>query len=376
MATQIFTISHNWDLSVRVNEYAYAVNESGQQANRISNSAIFKVEREKLRVTPYFEAMFPGLWRDSAAHEITLEGDNNTLALEVMFHGLHDSLETRGPISVSMVTVWRLLLACNTYEVEYVEGPLKEWFKAWFEAENNSTEYGIDCEFERQVMGPCYHFNYAEGFAKATKWLVYNSDCHILELIPDESASELQKLHLPQRVIQLCVIEQLNAARGRLRNILHKDLFNSVASILGGRECDCREGTVFDYLKELWRVKVWPLDNAFKDASAMDVLQKIGRFDASHIRSPVQQGNNCYCNADWSDIVMKAALRTLDYFDGLCLDCMSVTKCLMEGRDPDHEYWKNGEKKKYDVSCCISHHQPTWYFSFMGRRGRSTKTSY
>ncbi|KAL4899934.1 hypothetical protein BDW74DRAFT_106181 [Aspergillus multicolor] len=314
--------------------------------------------------------MFRGPWRDAATSTITLDQDN-IAAMEVMFHGLHHTLKTRGPNSVLMVTVWHLLLACDKYQVDYVTGPLKEWFKGWFEVENTSTEYGIKCEFERQVMLPCYQFNYAEGFAKATKWLVYNSEYRILELLSNNSTSELRRLHLPPRIIQ-----QLDAARGRLRNILHNGLFDPVAKILDEGRCGCMESTLFDYLKELRRVKVWPLENAFRHASINDILQNLQRFDASHIRPPGQHEEGCFCHTNWRNIAIRAAQRVRDYFDGMCLSCISVTKCLVEGRDPDHEYWKSGENKKWDAHCCISHGQPTWYFSFIGRRERRTMTSY
>lgn len=34
------------------------------------------------------------------------------------------------------------------------------------------------------------------------------------------------------------------------------------------------------------------------------------------------------------------------YFHGLCLDCMSVTNALQEGRSPEHEYWLSDRLKE------------------------------
>lgn len=64
-----------------------------------------------------------------------------------------------------------------------------------------------------------------------------------------------------------------------------------------------------------------------------------------------------------------ARSRTLIYFHGLCMTCMADTEDIKLGRDEDEEYWRhNEERDDYDVGCRVSHGQPTWYFSFMGRR--------
>jgi hypothetical protein len=57
-------------------------------------------------------------------------------------------------------------------------------------------------------------------------------------------------------------------------------------------------------------------------------------------------------------------LDILKEFQGLCLDCIKKTK--NEGVDDD--YWEHDMKKKWDADCRIAHGQPTWYFSFMGRK--------
>lgn len=34
----------------------------------------------------------------------------------------------------------------------------------------------------------------------------------------------------------------------------------------------------------------------------------------------------------------------------------------------DKDYWTHATRGVYDNDCRISHGQPTWYFSFMGRK--------
>lgn len=41
--------------------------------------------------------------------------------------------------------------------------------------------------------------------------------------------------------------------------------------------------------------------------------------------------------------------------------------------DADEDYWRHEEDEKWDDGCRISHGQPTWYFSFMGRKEKQIK---
>ncbi|KAL4915678.1 hypothetical protein BDW62DRAFT_212532 [Aspergillus aurantiobrunneus] len=308
---------------VTVCEYEDYYDENKKPAKRISTSAVFQVERERLSASDHFRTMLRGSWRESTTELITLHEDK-ILAMEILFNGLHDTLGSIASTKVLMATVWYLILACDKYEVEFREGPLKAWFIGWYKQEK------INPDFERQVLYPCYEFDYAPGFQEVTRYFAYHSKYHIMEHKP----IDLFVLHLPQRVIQ-----QLNAARGRLRNVLHNGLFDHI--------------TVFDHFRELERIKVWPLENTMKKkASINDILTNLKQFDSSRIRAPgtgtTSNGNQCTLNPGQG------------VFDGLCLDCMSVTKTLQEGRDPDHEYWQNCEKSIWDLYCRINHGEPTY----------------
>jgi len=37
-------------------------------------------------------------------------------------------------------------------------------------------------------------------------------------------------------------------------------------------------------------------------------------------------------------------------------------------RNEDYDYWHHADRFTYDTHCRIKHGQPTWYFSFMGRK--------
>ena len=163
---------------------------------------------------------------------------------------------------------------------------------------------------------------------------------------------------------------------------MHKGLFDKLGEIVANGDCACKEVTVFEYLRELSRIKVWPLEDSLKDQSINDILVQLRRFDSTRMRqyeaqSPKYLGQwerRCdSCSHAWQSVVTLAAHRVAKYFDGLCLDCMDSSKNLREGGDKDDDYWHYHEVyERYDGNCRITHGQPTWYFSFMGRREKRT----
>jgi len=49
------------------------------------------------------------------------------------------------------------------------------------------------------------------------------------------------------------------------------------------------------------------------------------------------------------------------------LDCMTKSKF----GDHDADYWHHADRHvAWDSECRVNHDQPSWYFSFMGRRGK------
>ncbi|KAE8420838.1 hypothetical protein BDV36DRAFT_248695, partial [Aspergillus pseudocaelatus] len=88
-------------------------------------------------------------------------------------------------------------------------------------------------------MLPCYAFDYAKGFQVLTRRsLAYGERGHIMEVNPIDNI----RLHRPPRIIRTlssqkayilyvyanklgAPIEQVNAAKGRLRNVLNRELF-------------------------------------------------------------------------------------------------------------------------------------------------------
>ena len=93
--------------------------------------------------------------------------------------------------------------------------------------------------------------------------------------------------------------------------------------------------------------------------SILDRLEKFS-FEAKK--------NACrLCRKDYKKVVKDAQIKTKNYLDGLCLDCMDESNPVTENADTD--YWNHNTLAASNfVRCRSKHNEPTWYFSFMGRR--------
>lgn len=93
------------------------------------------------------------------------------------------------------------------------------------------------------------------------------------------------------------------------------------------------------------------------------ILQRLNKFSfEAKIKA-------CFrCRTNYKTIVNDAQNKTRSYFEGLCLDCMDKTKPVTG--DADKDYWQHDSLGESDFigGCRCGHHQPTWYFSFMGRQ--------
>lgn len=197
MTRRSIPISPNWDTQVTVHEYVSSRDENDKLVRTISQTAVFEVQREMLSTTEYFTAMFKGLWRESDGRDISLHEDEIE-TMEILFRGLHNTLDMRSFPSVPVATIWNLIGACAKYQVEFGDGPLKIWFISLYEAKRLSTAFVANYFLERTLLYPCYAFDYAEGFQQLSQTLAYGSQGHISECNP----TDRHVLHLPPRVMR------------------------------------------------------------------------------------------------------------------------------------------------------------------------------
>ena len=125
--------------------------------------------------------------------------------------------------------------------------------------------------------------------------------------------------------------EQLNAARGRLKTILHRSLYSPIGKLLNEATCSSKEKVEYGYQKSLFRVGVWPLEMKYMHYSMHTILEKLEEFPGPD--APVVEtckGTRCCCAFNASDTVRSAVSACRDYFDGLCLGERGSTQ-LVDG---------------------------------------------
>jgi len=114
----------------------------------------------------------------------------------------------------------------------------------------------------------------------------------------------------------------------------------------------------------LSKTGIWPMDTQHQ-RSIREILDSPGFVE---FECKIPPGTCASCSSNCQPAKIQAVRsKILSDFDGLCLDCMDLSLPKIDG-DVDRDYWEHDKNRIWDVDCRISHSQPTWYFSFMGRR--------
>lgn len=176
------------------------------------------------------------------------------------------------------------------------------------------------------------------------------------------------------------VTGQLNAARATLHDTIHENLLGRVSTMLQISLPPCCKCTVFEYLRELQRIQVWPLNDCLRHQGIDELIDRLAHFEAArmhtYIESSADQPADCLvCTTDWNGVVRCAASRVASFFEGLCLDCVFRTADKDHLRDDQHydkkDYWISLESgDRFDRGCRIQHGEPTWYFSSMEQQSQ------
>ncbi|KUJ21786.1 uncharacterized protein LY89DRAFT_637739 [Mollisia scopiformis] len=311
--------------------------------------ASMKVNRQVLiDNSQVFKAMMSsdGHWKETYASTIDMEVDNIP-SVEVVLRALHGTMkEELYGASVSFPDVWEIIQFCSYRQIEVLK--LKGWFAKWLE---NALKVKLDHDDLKMLLFPCYTFDHAKGFASMTKTLAYNSAEHTTEYNP----TDYRHLHLDGNAIG-----GLNGARGSMRGKLLRGLFDPVAAFLEAK-CDCKANALFAYHIGLSKTGIWPIHDHHKK-SVQDILDSPGMIN---FQCTIPDGACSSCRSRLSSTkVTELRRKILNDFHGLCLDCMTMTKT----GDIDSDYWDHDRMHEWDAGCRIQHSQPTWYFSYMGRK--------
>lgn len=115
------------------------------------------------------------------------------------------------------------------------------------------------------------------------------------------------------------------------------------------------------------RLRSLALERVAQELSMFGILGRLSKFSYKLPSSACSD-----CRLDYEKTVEVGKVKTENYFEGLCLDCMDDSKA----DDEDGDYWSHGKPKEHEfVRGCRAgtHTQPSWYFSYMGRKQRRDK---
>ena len=198
----ITVIDENGDLTVEVVEYDDEL-KNGNGNRSVKRTQQFRVSKEVLsKDSTVFAAMFvPTHWRESQMELVKLE-DDSVASMDIWLRILHG---TDLVYDVPLEEMWRLVAACDKYHFNL--GILKPWFAVWYQKYDINQYYrnwgskdshGTIRLKPQSLLYPCYIFDHAEGFMRATRFLSYNFVGHITEYNPTAHLD----LRLPSRIIR------------------------------------------------------------------------------------------------------------------------------------------------------------------------------
>jgi len=114
----------------------------------------------------------------------------NAFAIEICFRALHDSVPNF-TYSAKPEMLYELIAAANALKIDIKR--FSPWFREWLFHRKNEK---ISVDMARQLLYPCFAFDHAEGFQRATSYLAYNLPSRICEL----NTTRHRHLELPRRV--------------------------------------------------------------------------------------------------------------------------------------------------------------------------------
>ncbi|KAI0976059.1 hypothetical protein F4678DRAFT_456385 [Xylaria arbuscula] len=374
------------ELLVKERDYDGGVNRDGGRP--IKRTAVIKVSSSRVRT-------YSNLLNPDAAHHIKREGGylvidgESIMAVRAwmdVFHGKSPRLE-----GVGISEIWWAIHFGNKYLLRRKEGAelnseddedalkpgkdmslLSGWFMRYHDAHKS---YFKDTDAKGKPMAfsalaPAYWFDCPKAFIEVTRYIAYNTAVQIENINPTKYRDAYMR-GVPNRVLA-----QLSAARASQRTRLEKWLPTVSAPCSGHKEClDVMD---FSHKRSLLNTGIKSLFSLADRKRALDdLLDDLSDYEFTlAILGPggdpdwsTKLCNNCvscFRNTadDLTEGVCEASSRARRNFDGLCLDCMHKFKM----GDDHSDYFAHDKPGNHDRNCRVRHKQPTWYFSYMGRK--------
>lgn len=208
--TVCYSIVPDYDLTIRVIERKEVsrFESDGSEVRRVKMLVTTKVHEFKVKRivlssnSVHFKTLLSSSqFKEAGSTVIDLYEDYPT-AVAIWFRILHgcnfDDPNITGPPAL-IRDVWEMLVMADKYGLNLEARAAKSWFSTWYEA---SSRTHTSIQAHQMLLLPCHSFDYAAGFATASKFLAYNAIGHITERRPDMFNHE--HLHLRSLIIRKC----------------------------------------------------------------------------------------------------------------------------------------------------------------------------
>ncbi|KAI4819774.1 hypothetical protein E4T44_10429 [Aureobasidium sp. EXF-8845] len=354
---RVVTIVDNHDLTLRVTEYTQPLKTGEDGRDKIKAIVDFQVNRQYLVDNSESQVIKKLLttreFAEAGKNIINLD-EHNPEAVEAILCAIYRKGEswtssalgqevTARTMNLDWEYLWDVVFSNRFFIIDFRY--LDAWFAIWYH--KNVGEY-----YGSNLLYPYFQFNHAKGFLSIAEGMVYDQ-----ARIKEYRNEKHPDLHVPPRVISA-----LNSARGHLRVLLARWLWKPMDDMMKA-DCDCKEKTVFQYLKALKDTDGYPIDQQGRK-SVNNVCQDLGTFEKL-FSLPHSHMYCTDCGRHWTHVVRSAITEIQEHFDGLCLDCMDHTQPKF--LDEHEDCWNHLEPEEWDATCRVSHGQATWNSSFMGR---------
>ncbi|KAI1115021.1 hypothetical protein F5Y14DRAFT_450380 [Nemania sp. NC0429] len=393
------------DLVVRERDYGKGGGGGGGGGEKapFKRAVVFRVSRACLRrYTSLLDANATGHGEGGSEREGSrlVIDDESITAVKVWMDALHRRGSRDGG-AIGISDAWWAIHFGNKYlrdrkqgaELDDEDGeealkPAKDmsllagWFTAYYNKHDETFE-GKGEEKRRvwafSVLAPAYWFDCPQIFHDVTKYLVYNTTGSIVNVNPTRKGDRYMR-GVPERILG-----QLSAARASQRTRLEK-LLPVVSAPIPEHKGECLDVMTFSHKRSLLATGIKSLFSlADRKRTLKALLDDLDEYKFTLVTIKPCPGSDswsteicssCIGGGDedqklWraayklTEGVLDASERVRGNFGGLCLDCMHKFK---NGGDDDDDYFAHDRPGNHDRGCRVRHGQPTWYFSYMGRR--------
>lgn len=194
------SIIHDTDVTLRVITYKKKLAPNDNEHDNIIAITNFEVNREILiKHSQVLRTLLKTKAFSEAGKKTVDIKEHRAVPMKAIFCALQGKdldwassalgkTTTKSTMSLTTKDLWDVMSSARFFMIETIN--LDGWFQQWHKHNSRTIE-------DASLLFPCFHFNHAEGFAAATKGVIYNDT-----RVHETKSEEHQELHLLPNVFR------------------------------------------------------------------------------------------------------------------------------------------------------------------------------